>query len=184
MAVKRHLRALGVDDAPFRRGQGECTLVGVLVRAPSYVEGFVLGRVSVDGEDATGEIARMANSRIGRVANVIMVNGVAVAGLNVVDLRGLSRLTGRPVISVSKNRPRRELFLRALKKVPGWEERWRLIEDLETVEIDGLYVHPVGLGIEDLRKVIENFQFRGKYPEPLRIAHLLARALVMGESKG
>ncbi len=184
MAVKRHLRALGVDDAPFERGQGECPLVGVLVRAPSYVEGFVLGRVEVDGTDATREIARMANSRIGRVANVIMVNGVAVAGLNVVDLRGLHELTGRPVVSVSKNRPRRELFLRALRKLPDWESRWRLVEGLETAVVEGLFVHPVGLGADDLREVLRNFQFRGKYPEPLRIAHLLARALVMGESKG
>ena len=63
--MKPNARVLGIDDAPFVFGDAETEVVGVVVRAPSYVEGVMMTRVAVDGRDANARLAAMLRYKPG-----------------------------------------------------------------------------------------------------------------------
>src|SRR5881397_84173 len=57
--MKAKSRFLGIDDAPFRFSDETVPVVGVVVQAPSYIEGILTTLAEVDGHDATERIASM-----------------------------------------------------------------------------------------------------------------------------
>jgi endonuclease V-like protein UPF0215 family len=46
-----------------------------------------------------------------------------------------------------------------------------------------VYVQCAGLSAEQAREVIERYAINGALPEPLRVAHLIAGGIVLGESR-
>lgn len=48
----------------------------------------------------------------------------------------------------------------------------------------GVYVQRVGLTLDETERVIERLVVNGNVPEPLRTAHLIAGAIVTGQSRG
>ncbi|MDG6221559.1 MAG: DUF99 family protein, partial [Candidatus Thermoplasmatota archaeon] len=77
----------------------------------------------------------------------------------------------------------------ALKKhFDDWEYRCELItkNKLFTVETrhQPLHVSAWGISQEDAAIIIRNNTIRGAVPECLRVAHLIARGIVEGESRG
>ena len=85
---------------------------------------------------------------------------------------------------------RRAPDLAAIKKallqhVPGGRRKWALIENLEPMEpIGQIFVQRVGLTQAQARSTIDRFSLYSHIPEPLRTAHLIAGALVLGQSHG
>ena len=50
---------MGIDDAPFEKGQRQpVAIVGVMMEGADLVEGVALGSFPVDGDDPTGYLAR------------------------------------------------------------------------------------------------------------------------------
>src|SRR2546422_4205462 len=85
--MKPQVRILGVDDAPFAFGDAETEVVGVVVRAPSYVEGAMTTRVAVDGRDATDRLAAMiGRSRFRDNLALVLLDGAALGGVNAVGI--------------------------------------------------------------------------------------------------
>lgn len=188
--MKRQVRVLGIDDAPFTFEDEEVEVVGVLVRLPSYVEGIMVTKVTVDGRDATERLSEMiGGSRFREGLALILLDGAALGGFNVVDVEGLHERLSIPVATVTRKEPDLPSMERALKaRFPDWKERLQLIQRsvLERVETPHkpLYVHALGMPMEDVRALLRRATVRGALPEPLRIAHLIATAIKVGESKG
>ena len=85
--MKPNVRILGIDDAPFRFGDAETEAVGVVVRAPSYVEGVMMTHVAVDGRDATARLAAMiGRSRYRANLALVLLDGAALGGVTGVDI--------------------------------------------------------------------------------------------------
>lgn len=188
--MKEQVRVLGLDDGPFSFGDPTVAVVGVVVRLPSYVEGVLVTEVEVDGTDATLRIVdALQNSRFREGLALVMIDGVALGGFNVVDIAQVHLQTGVPAMTVTRKKPDLDAMERALRaKFPDWEERAATIRraPLERVETphNPLYVLREGIGAEDAGELIRRSTVRGALPEPLRIAHLMATALKTGESKG
>ena len=71
-----------------------------------------------------------------------------------------------------------------LDRVPGGDEKWRLIERLGPMEpVASLWTQRVGLDREAAFDAIESSVVEGHLPEPLRIAHLVAGGVVRGQSR-
>jgi endonuclease V-like protein UPF0215 family len=180
-AVKPEFRVLGVDDGQFTpKKKGEAIVVGVVFRAGKSLEGVMHTHVEVDGSDANRKIAEMvAASPHRRQLRLIMLNGVAVAGFNIVDIAQLHLDTGLPVLAVAQDKPDLAAVKSALKNLPDWMRRWHMVEMAgeiyEVVNCGGkLYVELAGLTLEDAKTVLALTSVRGSLPEPLRVAHLIA----------
>lgn len=149
--------------------------------------GVIIGEVEKDGADAAEKLARLvAESRFGEHVQLVMLQGIALAGFNVVDVFDLYERLKLPVLVVSRRLPHLAAIRDALiQQVREGEHKWALIERLGLPEPAGrVYIQRVGLSAEQARAVIERFTVHGHIPEPLRVAHLIAGALVNGQSRG
>ncbi len=180
--MKPHIRVLGVDDGPFTFAQKRCPFAGVMLRLPSYVEGAAFGSVVVDGTDSAERIAKMVRSS-GWIPllHAILIDGAALAGFNLVDIERLNSTTGIPVITVTSDRPNPESIKAALRThFEEWEERYEMLASREIHEItagDGvLYISFAGTDLKGAKEVIRASIIKGHTPEPLRLAHMMARA--------
>ena len=178
---------IGFDDAPFEPGfRGNVPVVGT-VYAGSRFDGLLLGKVRRDGANATRNLTELISaSRFAEHAQLVMLQGIALAGFNVVDVPTLSRNIGLPVLVVARREPDLAAIKDALiENVPGGRRKWRLIERLgPMVPVGSLFVQSIGMTLEQAGATVERFAINGHIPEPLRTAHLIAGALSRGQSHG
>lgn len=178
---------VGFDDAPFSRAhRGSVKIVGA-VFARARLDGVLVGRVRRDGADATREVARLVSgSRFAEHVQAVLLQGIAFAGFNVVDIHALSDELARPVIVVARRQPDLAAIRRALlSRVPGGARKWALVERAGPMEkLGDLFVQRAGIDRARAERRLRALTVHGKLPEPLRVAHLIAGALETGESHG
>lgn len=177
----------GVDDAPFDRAhRGDVPIVGA-VFTRTRLDGVLMDKVRRDGVNSTRVIAEMVRgSPFFQHIQAVMLNGIALAGFNVVDLAGLSASLKRPVLAVARREPDFRAIRRALlSRVPGGARKWRLIEQAGPMEpLEGVWVQRAGLSLASAAQLLRDSRLQGHVPEPLRVAHLIAGALARGTSRG
>ena len=188
--MKQQIRILAIDDGPFNFGEVKAGIVGVVMRLPSYLEGVMTAEVEIDGLDSTEIILEMiAKSRYMDGVKLILLDGAALGGFNVVDVRRIHHETGIPVATVTRDRPDYGDIEKALRKhFDDWEARLAMLRSTELHEFETghtpIYVACVGMGREDLAEILRASTVQGALPEALRVAHLIATAMVKGESRG
>ena len=146
-----------------------------------------MAAVEKDGADATSVLATtIAGSRFHEHIHLVLLQGVTLAGFNVVDAVALRDRIARPVLIVARKRPDMNAIRRALEtRIPGGHAKWRLIEQLGAMEAcAGVYVQRIGLTAEQARAVVERLAMHSQIPEPLRVAHLIAGGIGKGASRG
>ncbi|WP_233218852.1 endonuclease dU [Deinococcus arcticus] len=177
--------AIGFDDAPFDRAhRGNVPVLGT-VYARTTLHAVLRGQVRRDGRNSTAELARLVALAPDHL-HLVLLQGIALAGFNVVDLPALHAATGLPVLVVARKAPDLDQIRAALlTRVPGGARKWRLIEAAGPMEpCGGVYVQRAGLTLPQAEQALGTFTVTGRVPEPLRAAHLMARALVQGHSRG
>lgn len=178
---------LGVDDAPFDRAhRGDVPIVGA-VYSGLVLEGVLVSKVRRDGVNATDAIARLVlGSRFAPQLQAILLQGLALAGFNVVNLGRLHALTKLPVLVVARRAPDLAAIESALlTRVPGGRRKWRLVRQAGPMEpLAGVWTQRAGFTADSARRLLEKLAVNGRVPEPLRTAHLVAGALARGESRG
>ncbi len=188
--MKTQIRVLGIDDSPFKFGDEKTTVIGVVMRIPSYIEAVLRTEVKVDGNDACEKLKVMINSsRYKDQLKMIMLDGVALGGFNVVDIKELYEENHLPIITVTREKPNLEAMENALKEhFEDWQKRLDVIKMGELITIKTphkpIFVKFVGIELEDVKKIIEQSTIRGVLPEPIRVAHLIASGITTGESYG
>jgi endonuclease V-like protein UPF0215 family len=207
------VNTIGFDDGPFARDhRGDVLLVGA-VCSRTRLDGVVTGRVRRDGADATRRMVEIVRgSQFAGHIRAVMLQGIAVAGFNVVDVRRLSDELSVPVLVLMRRPPdlsevRRALFSEAPAVRPpvrGASRKWRLIVNAGAIEPLGasrrskrsggptglrsgmprLWVQRVGLSLDAARRLVDATTLHGNVPEPIRLAHLIAGAIATGRSRG
>ncbi|MBI2314414.1 MAG: DUF99 family protein [Betaproteobacteria bacterium] len=177
---------IGFDDAPFERThRGDVLIIGA-VYSGARLEGVLSAKVRRDGANSTRVLAELVRgSRFFRHTQVILLQGIAFAGFNVVDLEELHRVLGIPVVTVARRRPNLAAIRRALlEQVPGGARKWRLVEKAGPMEpASGLHIQRAGLSLKQAESLLKRLQVNGLMPEPLRTAHLIAGGVILGESR-
>jgi hypothetical protein len=178
---------IGFDDAPFARElRGDVMLVGA-VCARTRLDGVLRGSVRRDGRNAASTMqAMIERSQFRASLQAVLLQGIAVAGFNVVDVRALHEALGLPVLVVARRQPDLASIRRALyARVPGAARKWRLIEAAGPMEpVRGIYVQRLGLTREQAETLLRATTLHGKLPEPIRLAHLIASGVATGRSRG
>ena len=178
---KPGIRALGGAER-FRQGEKRSVLAGVVMRSDYIVDGVAIGRTSVGGDDATRSIAALFR-RFGRNdINILMVSGAVLSLYNIVDVDGLSRRTGLPVVCLTyKETSGIEGSIR--RRFPGAAEEklkaYRSLGKRTGVRLrtgHRVYVRTSAIDPADVRPVLDAFTLQGSVPEPVRVAKLVARA--------
>ena len=188
--MKDQIRILGLADGPFKFDKKRVIIIGVVMRTPHYIEGICRSKVTVDGTDATDVLEKMIkNSNYQDQLRLIMLDGVAFGGFNVIDIEQLYNTTKIPVTTITRTEPDLKIIKKTLKNhFTDWKTRWKIINNLELVNIhtnyNPIYIKFIGISKTDVARIISLTTVQGVLPEPIRVAHLIATAMVKGESSG
>ncbi len=181
---------IGFDDSPFEHAhgapRGNVPVVGAVFCGPR-LEGVLLGRVRRDGANATRVLERLVvESRFATHLQLVFLQGIALAGFNVVDIQALHRALDIPVLTVARRSPDTAAIEAALReRVPGGARKLRLLRRAGVMEpLAGVWVQRAGIDAREAERAIRRFAVHSHIPEPLRTAHLIAGALVRGQSTG
>lgn len=184
--MRRLSHAVGFDDAPFARAhRGDVPVVGA-VYAGARLDGVLSGAVRRDGANATRVLASLVREcRFREHLQIVMLQGIALAGFNVIDIHALHDALGLPVVVVSRRRPDLAAIREALiRHVAGGARKWQLIERAGPMEAcAGVWVQRAGIAPSETQAVIERFAVHSAVPEPLRTAHLIAGSLAPDHSR-
>ena len=182
---KPHPRVVGVDDGAFGRHERYAPIAAVVLTLPDRIEAVRVGRVRVDGQDATARIVRLLKGLPGRDGlRAVLLDGAVVGGFNVVDLDAVGRSTGLPVVAVTRRPPDfaairtalRRWFPRTAARRLAVLRRHRLVR-VPTTGLP-LWAAAAGCPTRDAVWLVRRTAVRGYWPEPLRLAHLVASARV------
>jgi endonuclease V-like protein UPF0215 family len=178
---------LGIDDGPFRKHHDAATpVVGVMSEGASRVEAVAVTSFPIDGDDVTGFLVEWIGALPFRASlQAVALCGVTLAGLAVVDVPALADGIGLPVIVASRKDPARSRVAQALRAA-GLSERIATLERAPAAVrvADGLHLAFAGTREAEARALLEAVRDKSALPEPVRVAHLVAAAIVRGSSRG
>lgn len=184
--MKRQIRVIGIDDAPFRKKIDKTVLVvGTIYRGGDFFDGILSTKIRVDGSNSTKKLAEMINKcKFKPQLQCIFLDGIALGGFNIVDVKKLSGKTKLPVIVVIRNYPDFKKIFSALNKI-GFKNKIKLIEKAgKVIKIGKIYVQLTNISLENAKKILKITCTHSLLPEPIRAAHLIAAGIARGESKG
>ncbi len=178
------IRVIGFDDAPFDPFLNEPVKVAGVVCAGTRFEGMLWCEVQKDGADATEVIADLLlNSKFYEQVHLVLIDGLAFGGFNIIDLPLLAKRLDRPCAAVMRKRPDIEAVKKALKTCDGHVERFRLLEKAGDIYREGgLCFQVMGEEPEVIAKALKRISDKGNVPEALRLAHLIGSAVIKGQS--
>lgn len=177
--MKSGIRVLGIDDAAFEFDDRETFLTGVVYRGTEFIEDIVTFPVTVDGEDATSSVTELFNGCKNSVQiKAILLDGISFAGFNIVDIEKVVEETGKPVVAVTSNEPRKEDFRDTMQRTGNFDEKFEDFDDARELELkDGkVYIQFSGIGFEQAAEIVRKSTIHGLAPEPIRVAHMIGRS--------
>lgn len=180
----RTLRVIGFDDVPWRhRRTGAVGVVGA-VCAGTRFEGMVYGRVRRDGWRATAVLeALLLQRKFLPQIHLVLLDGIALGGFNLVDLPRLAHSLQRPCVAVMRKLPDLPAMERAARRLPRPQARLALLHRAGPIHVSGPFVYQVhGADPREIAIALQRLTDTGNVPEALRLAHLIGGALAYGQS--
>ncbi len=176
-------RAIGFDDAPFHASPGTVNICGA-VCAGTRFEGMLWGDIVRDGNNATDTIGDMVMaSKFYPQLHLVLLDGIAMGGFNIVNLKSLSSRLRLPCIAVMRKKPDMDAVFRALENFSDCAVRIATIRAAgEIFEINNFVFQAAGCRPDDAAQALALLTDTGKVPEVLRLAHLIGAAVKTGES--
>lgn len=196
--MKNGIRIIAITSGPFIRQniikpktdkkhadkKNKVLIIGVIGRK-NTIEGILSKYIDINGNDAADKIIRMIrHSRFFNQIKLIALNGIAIAGLNIVDIYKIKKQLGIDAMVITRDKPRPGKLINALKKFgKGNKEdiknQINIIKKYEKENIyhEKFYIQTL-LDLGDIKNIIASST------ELLRLSHLIARGVQTGESKG
>jgi len=119
---------------------------------------------------------------------IILLDGVTYAGFNPVDITHIFEKTGLPILIFMRSCPDFKKIKLALTHLPDAEKRWEIIKRAGVIhrieQTNPVFFQACGLDKESAVSIIRITSTHSNIPEPLRVAHLIATGIVLGESTG
>ncbi len=187
MHIKPQIRVLAIDDSALINEK--VMIIGTFFRGGGQLDGVLRSELTKDGMDATEIIIQMIkNSKYYAQIRVIMLDGVTYAGFNPVDIKRLYDETDIPVIVFMRACPDFEKIKSALEHLPETEKRWEMLRRAGKVykiaQENPVFIQFIGIDKESAVEIVRLTSTHSNIPEPLRVAHLIATGVVLGESAG
>ncbi len=182
--MKAGTRLVAIASGPIQ-GRKRALLVGIVAQK-NTVEGVISGSVAVNGDDATRRIISMVGkTRFKEQIGLVVLNGVAIAGLNVVDVEKLEKAMGVETIILTRTRPDPRKLIHALNsfaKKDNVDVKGRVA--LVRAQAKRKTEKASGFRLQSLMSKHDLAVFATQSYEMIRVAHLVANGVSTGESRG
>ncbi|MGC1426178.1 MAG: DUF99 family protein [Nitrosotalea sp.] len=178
---KKGLRGLAIAES-FKQGDSFSRLAGVVIRRDFIIDGFVFGRCTVEGDDATDVILDMYTRLNRDDINYIIISGLVISMYNVIDIKKIWNTTKIPIIGVTYEESGgiedaiRHHFPNSHESKL---EQYRKLGKREEITLHTgykLYLRNEGCLLDEAKKFLDVITVQGSIPEPVKVAQLLAKA--------
>ncbi|MGC8572226.1 MAG: DUF99 family protein [Candidatus Micrarchaeia archaeon] len=181
--MKEGIRIISFGCAPL---EGKKTMLLGIISRDGVIEGAISTKIDVDGNDSTEKIINIIKrSRFKDQIKIVSLNGIGIAGLNILNVSLLEKKLNVKILSITRNKPHPDKLIKALKAFSHVEkadvsERIKFVKDaskLKIMKLNGFYAQ-TDLDKKDVKK------FYLEAVNMLRIIHIILSAISKGESKG
>lgn len=180
---KKGLRCLAIAES-FRQNSDKSILSGIVMRRDFLIDGFVFGRATLEGNDATDTILKMYDELKRPDISYILISGLIVSLYNIIDIKKLFDELKIPIIGVTYNES--DGLESSLKhhfpdSFDSKLTHYKKLGDREKITLKtqhDVFVRMEGCGIKETEKLLNALTLQGSYPEPLRVSQLLAKTLL------
>jgi len=180
---KKGLRGLAIAES-FTQNSKKSILAGVVMRRDFVIDGFVFGNATLEGDDATETILSMFKKLNRPDISYLLISGIIISMYNIVDLKKISESLGIPIIGLTYQDS--QGIDEAIKHhfPDSYESKLKEYKELENREKITLhtsfdvYIRKEGCTISDVTHLLDELTLQGSFPEPLRVAQLLAKTLL------
>jgi len=179
---KSGIRVLGVAES-FKKTDTNSLAVGLVMRGDFRIDGFGICRPTIGGRDSTESLLGMFRRLNRQDIRAWMLGGSLISWFNVVDIVELYRETEVPVVCVTYH-PSEGVEKYLKEYFPSdWQSRLETLEEAGVrtpVDLDTghkAFLTTAGVGIQNAKRLLDNFTLDGRIPEPIRVARIVAAAL-------
>ncbi len=186
---KKGIRALGIAES-FRKGIGsKSILAGVVMRSDLIIDGFVFGKATIGGNDATHSLIQMFKTLNRNDINVILLGGAVISLYNIIDVDLVGEETETPVICITFEESEglephiKHHFPKSWRqKLTAYRKLGKRYE-LKLKTGYKIFVRNFGVTESQAKRALDKFTLQGALPEPIRLAKILARAKLDSEDR-
>ena len=180
---KKGLRGLVIAES-FKQNSKKSILAGVVMRRDFLIDGFVFGKATLEGDDATETILSMYKKLNRPDISYLLISGIIIAMYNIIDLKKISKSSGLPVIGVTYQNS--EGIEEAIRHhfPDSYESKlkeYQKLENRDKITLNtsyDIYIRKEGCTLSDAKHLLDELTLQGSFPEPLRVAQLLAKTLL------
>ena len=181
---KKGIRGLSIAES-FTQNSKKSVLVGIVMRRDLVIDGFVFGKTTISGNDATDEILQMYEKLNRFDVSYLLISGVIISLYNIVDIKKIHEKLKIPVIAITYNDS--SGIEGALKhhfkdKAKPKIEEYQKLEERTKIKLKTnyeVYTRTEGCTFSEAKNLLNELTLQGSIPEPIRVAQLLARTILL-----
>ena len=180
---KKGLRGLAIAES-FQEGDKISTLAGVVMRRDFIIDGFVFGQTTIEGNDATDSILQMYKKLHRDDISFLIISGLIISMYNIVNIKKIWNELKIPIIGVTyedSNGIEAALKYHFPESHASKLEEYHKLGQRTKISLHtghDLYVRIEGCTIDETKNLLNALTIQGSIPEPLRVAHMLARTKI------
>jgi endonuclease V-like protein UPF0215 family len=180
---KRGIRVLAIAES-FKPNSKYAILAGVVMRRDLIIDGISISRSTLRGDDATRNIISMYRNMHRNDVSCIFLGGIIISMYNIINGAEIHRSTNLPIIGLTfqPSEGLENTIRYAFTPEEGIKLRqYQNLGQREKIKIrtgKSLFVRSWGINLPDTAVMLDHFTLQGSYPEPIRIAKLIARARI------
>ena len=180
---KQGLRGLAIAES-FHQNSKKSILSGLVMRRDFVIDGFVFGTTTLDGDDATETILKMYDDLNRPDVSYILISGLIISLYNIIDIKKIHDSLQIPIIGVTYNES--EGIEAAIKHhfPESYDSKIKQYQQLgsrDKIKLhtsSDIFVRREGCDLHDVKLLLNELTLQGSFPEPLRVAQLLAKSLL------
>ena len=187
MRIKEFVPIIGLNDGRVKFGDEskKIPIVGVIMKGSRIVEGVIQTWTLLDDPNLTETIVKIINfSPHKNQLRYILTKGITMAGFGIIDINKLEEELNIPVMAFLERSIDLENIRQTLEaKFSDGADRWQIIQRIGPpirVQLNNgkfaLVQVSNGFDYDEISDLLKLSQRWGNIPEPLRIAHMIARS--------
>ena len=180
---KKGLRGLAIAES-FRQNSKKSILSGIVMRRDFIIDGFVFGHTTLDGDDATDAILQMYEELKRSDISYILISGLIISLYNIIDIKKIYKSLQIPIIGITYHdsdgieNSIKHRFPNSFKSKINNYQKLGIRKKITLHTSSEVYVRKEGCSLHDVRYLLDKLTLQGSFPEPIRVAQLLAKSLL------
>ena len=180
---KKGLRGLAIAES-FRQNSKKSILSGVVMRRDFVIDGFVFGRTTLDGDDATDVILQMYEDLKRPDISYLLISGLIISLYNIIDIKKIHESLQIPIIGITYHDSKgiedsiKHHFPNSYKPKIKNYQKLGIRKKITLHTSSDVFVRKEGCTLHDVKYLLDKLTLQGSLPEPVRVAQLLAKSLL------